>query len=117
MIRARPQRARERREKSGLADSAYLEWCKRQKCSVFGCTAKRCDPHHHTNGRGLGQKSDDRRAFPLCRRHHDELHDFRGFFEGMSNLERRHWQTSALERARAAYEATTDRTSPSPSEF
>jgi hypothetical protein len=31
------------------------------------------DPHHW-GSRGVGQKTDDFRTLPLCRKHHDEFH-------------------------------------------
>lgn len=49
--------------------------------------------HHSTNGRGKSQRTDDRKAFPLCAKHHRaEFHERRGTFEGWTREQRREWQ-------------------------
>lgn len=64
----------------------------------------RVDPHHDTHGRGMGQKTDDERAIPLCRKHHDEFHDGHGFFEHMDKAARHEWH----DRAAAEYKPWDD---------
>lgn len=53
-----------------------------QRLREFGCWACRVDgmgwryaePHHPRPGQGMGMKSDDRDAIPVCPRHHNEQH-------------------------------------------
>ena len=54
--------------------------------------------HHHTHGRGIGQKVNDERTFPLCDRHHKDFHDARGLFREMNKAARRAWQDMMVER-------------------
>jgi len=49
-------------------DSRYLAWIRTQPCVV--CGARRGIEASHTGPRGLGQKSPDTSAIPLCARHH-----------------------------------------------
>ncbi len=42
-----------------------------------GGAAGPSDPHHYGTGGGMGQKTDDYRTVPLCRRCHDHFHDHR----------------------------------------
>jgi hypothetical protein len=46
----------------------YLAWIRTQPCVV--CGARRGIEAAHTGPRGLGQKSPDTSAIPLCLRHH-----------------------------------------------
>jgi hypothetical protein len=46
----------------------YLAWIRTQPCCV--CGSRRGIEASHTGPRGLGQKSPDSSAIPLCRRHH-----------------------------------------------
>ncbi|NWC66025.1 DUF968 domain-containing protein [Cedecea sp. P7760] len=59
----------------------YLKWVKTQPCE--GCGSSADDPHHligHGQG-GMGTKSHDSFAIPLCRKCHDELHRDQREFE------------------------------------
>lgn len=52
----------------------YTQWVKKQPCVCCGAQAD--DPHHligHGQG-GTATKAHDMFTFPLCRKHHDELH-------------------------------------------
>jgi hypothetical protein len=52
----------------------YTRWVKQQPCACCGNPA---DDPHHLIGYGMGgtgTKAHDLFVFPLCRRHHDELH-------------------------------------------
>jgi hypothetical protein len=61
-------------------DERYLRYIREQPCCV--CGGIDVDPHHIRVGSigdgklaaGMGQKSSDRWAVPLCRRHHDQCH-------------------------------------------
>jgi hypothetical protein len=46
----------------------YLQWIRTLPCSV--CRTRRAVEAAHTGPRGLGQKSSDLSAIPLCARHH-----------------------------------------------
>lgn len=49
-------------------DSRYLQWIRTLPCSV--CHASRNIEAAHTGPHGLGQKSPDSTAIPLCETHH-----------------------------------------------
>ena len=51
----------------------YLAWIRTQPCCV--CGSKRGIEASHTGPHGLGQKSPDSSAIPLCRRHHRNGND------------------------------------------
>lgn len=56
-------------------NQSYLAWVKSQPCEC--CRQPADDPHHligHGQG-GMGTKAHDAFAIPLCRRHHNELHN------------------------------------------
>jgi hypothetical protein len=52
--------------------SAYLRYVRQQAC--VGCGAPAPSDPHHWGARGMGQKTDDYRTVPLCRRCHDHFH-------------------------------------------
>ena len=49
-------------------NSRYLSWIRTQPCCV--CGTKRAIEASHTGPHGLGQKSPDSSAIPLCTKHH-----------------------------------------------
>ena len=49
-------------------NSRYLAWIRTQPCII--CGARRGIEASHTGPHGLGQKSPDTSAIPLCERHH-----------------------------------------------
>lgn len=51
----------------------YLAWIRKQACVV--CGSRRGIEAAHTGPHGLGQKSSDFSAIPLCRRHHRSGND------------------------------------------
>lgn len=59
--RARPVRSR-----------SYLSWVATKPCA--SCSAPGPSDPHHFGPRGYGEKTDDLRAVPLCRRCHDAFH-------------------------------------------
>ena len=46
----------------------YLAWIRTQPCCV--CGSRKAIEASHTGPHGIGQKSPDRSAIPLCARHH-----------------------------------------------
>jgi hypothetical protein len=63
------------------ADETYLRYVRRQPCCI--CGGIDVEAHHLRVGSinegvtppGMGQRSSDRWAVPLCNRHHRELHN------------------------------------------
>jgi len=53
----------------------YLKFIRQQPCAICSDDTG-SDPHHEVGNkrRGVGFKSHDIRAIPLCRTHHSELH-------------------------------------------
>ncbi len=51
----------------------YLAFVRQLTCVICGAQEPN-DPHHY-GSRGVGQKTDDYRTVPLCRRCHDRVHD------------------------------------------
>lgn len=72
----------------------YLAWLRQQPCVLGHLNQCRghIEAHHHTHGRGLGQKSSDRYAMPLCHRHHMDFHNARGHFRGATHADRTAFQ-------------------------
>jgi hypothetical protein len=54
-------------------NTRYLAWIRAMPCCV--CGSRRGIEASHTGPHGLGQKSPDSSAIPLCRRHHRTGHD------------------------------------------
>jgi hypothetical protein len=79
-----------------------LRWLRGLCCAVCG-SAWQVEAHHLTMGRGLGQRTSDEDAIPLCRDDHASLHGFRGFFEGMTREERAAWQQATSDVYRRAW--------------
>ena len=101
-----PLKAKRRKPKPG-DDPAYKAWIRSLPCVVGGSKKKNCkgrlDPHHMTGGkgdqrRGKGQTVSDRNALPLCRMHHDDIHDGTGFCKGWSKDRRRVFQEHEIAR-------------------
>lgn len=65
-----------RKDRPGNSEK-HLALIRTLPCCIPGCTTVGCDPHHlkqtGTQERGMGMRSPDRWAVPLCRRHHDEV--------------------------------------------
>jgi len=95
-------------------DPKYLAWLRKFPCAVHTYALSFATPcrgiveaHHHTSGRGKSQQSDDRRAFPLCARHHRaEFHDGHGTFEDWGKVRRREWQDRMSRQYRWLYQTT-----------
>ncbi|HHH29077.1 MAG TPA: DUF968 domain-containing protein [Polyangiaceae bacterium] len=69
----RPERAAPVFKAPPTRDAKYLEHVRSRPCCI--CLAAAPSDPHHFGPRGLGQKTDDRRTVPLCRRCHDRWHD------------------------------------------
>lgn len=55
--------------------ASYLDFVRAKPCCSCHAEAP-SDPHHYGSS-GIGQKTDDLRCVPLCRRCHDCFHDHR----------------------------------------
>lgn len=51
---------------------SYLAWVGEQDCAL--CRAPAPSEAHHYGPRGVGQKTDDYRCVPVCRRCHERAH-------------------------------------------
>lgn len=96
------------------ADPQRLEWIRQQRCALHGQGCEgRIDPHHRT-GAGLALRAPDDQTMPLCRKHHRELHDCRGHFEGWVKAQLKLWQLEMVDRYQDLYSASLFSPSGSP---
>lgn len=114
IIGPKPKAKRAPKETDPGSNPKYLAWLREQPCAVKKYPLPRATPcrgiveaHHHTGGRGRGQKSNDLRAFPLCKRHHTgEFHApqwggvsrAKTTFTGWGKQKRREWQDAMVEK-------------------
>ena len=105
-----PARRGAARRSSRVLDPSYLAWIRRQPCAAgacFGVAGGECigasEPEHKREGVGMGQKSSDLYAYPICRRHHGDRHDGRGAFGAMSRDELRAWVSARIVEANSSY--------------
>ena len=75
-----------------------FEYLRTQRCAIGWFCDGPIQVHHHTGGRGRGQKADDSRTFPLCMKHHAEFHNASGHFRDWSKTHRREWQDMMVAR-------------------
>jgi hypothetical protein len=102
-------------------DPSYLQYLRNRPCACQPCAAA-TEAHHSTvapthapgarpegkqlgGKRGRGQRSHDAWAFPLCARHHGQLHRLTGYFAGWSGEELERWQNEQSAAYRAEYDA------------
>jgi hypothetical protein len=85
-------------------DPKYLTWLREQSC----CACNRAAPSeaHHATGAGMGLRSDDREAMPLCSECHRDLHNHTGRFKNMSKEAKKDWQKTRATIWRLAYECS-----------
>lgn len=100
--RLKGKRAKPRR--GPVVDPSHLAFVRTLPCAACGRRPP-SEPHHERAGRGLGQKSDDDRAIPICRTCHDAEHDGRGHFAGWTKGQRREWHAAEVERVMARKQA------------
>lgn len=88
-----------------MRDPEHLATLRRMRCALDSPACEGpTEAHHHTGGRGMGQKSSDHRAFPLCRKHHREFHGAYGYFRTWDKEDRKAWQTAQVELYKPAEE-------------
>lgn len=101
-----PRKRSKPRRSSRVIDKAHLAFVRTLPCCAPGCwRTGPSDPNHATEGRGLGQKADDRKTVPNCRRCHRAFHDGTGAFTGMTKEERRAWHAAEVEKVMALKQA------------
>lgn len=100
MRRTKMKRSRPKANPAG-SDPKHLAAIRRYPCCV--CFSRHnVEAHHSTVGRGLSQKTSDHETIPLCRVHHREFHDAKGFFDGWDKAERKDWQRTMVNSYRPA---------------
>lgn len=98
------------RRSSQQHDESYLAWIRALPCCCHqhpehpGRDAHH--PRHELGGGpiGAGLKADDRRAVPLSRQHHQDLHALSGPFRGWTGDMLRQWLDEKGEALRCRYE-------------
>lgn len=100
LLRKSPLRARRPAARPD-SDEGYLQWVRQQLCAV--CGHKPPNQAHHATGGGMGMKSPDSEAFPLCHKHHREFHDLNGHFAGWTKQDRKDWQRASWRYHRQTY--------------
>lgn len=109
-------------------DPDYIHWLHAQECACQPCASLPHDieANHSTAApvfsgnkriggkRGLGQRTHDRDAFPLCRKHHHQFTNVRerGFFKGWTREQVNAWQLEQSKIYRDRYEAARASESP-----
>ncbi len=74
----------------------YAQWLSEQHCCA--CGAPPPSAVHHSTGAGMGLRSSDLEAMPLCERCHRAFHDGNGGFLGWTKDGRRRWQRMQVAR-------------------
>jgi hypothetical protein len=72
------------------SESGYLAKVRALPCLV--CGKRPSEAHHHTGRRGMGQKSSDSDAMPLCHECHMAFHNGAGRFKDETKKQRREFQ-------------------------
>jgi hypothetical protein len=80
-------------------DPEHLRRLRAMPCAKCG-RAPPSEAHHATGGRGMGQRSHDELAMPLCSDCHWDFHHACRQFGKMNKTERRAWQATMSERYR-----------------
>ena len=71
----------------------HLDIVRQQPCVVGAGCAGSVEAHHPMGG-GMGLKTADERAMPLCQKHHQERHALTGYFKGWKKDLLRDWECS-----------------------
>lgn len=62
------------------------------------------DPDHAAKKTAMGRVEDDTSCIPLCRRHHSDRHDHRGYFKLWDRERMEKWRTARIDETRQAYD-------------
>ena len=107
--RPRKKPAKPTKRKRSTDDPERLAWVREQPCARCHMmppsrmawakngwvTERHCDAHHPT-GAGMGLKTPDADAFPLCRGCHNALHALDRPFKGWTKDQLRRWQAGQV---------------------
>lgn len=74
-------------------DPAYLEWIRSLPCASPDEPCLHKSEAHHKTGAGMGLRSPDWTAIPLCRVHHAAFHECRPPFD-WTHIKRQLWHDS-----------------------
>lgn len=81
----------------------------KQPCHL-ACTGK-CEGRvqvDHAGNHGMGQRSRDDETIPLCRKHHRQRTDYRGYFKDWNGEQMREWRLEVVHYYRGLYQAHID---------
>jgi hypothetical protein len=102
-LKRSPCRPRPRRARPDKDDAEYIAWLKEQRCCAPAARHPGPSDPHHRPGEGMGLRSHDHEAIPLCRLHHKQVDVFAGPFAGWSREERQAWHTKQVKLHRARF--------------
>lgn len=84
----------------------HIAWIKRLPCAE--CAAPAPSEAHHRVGAGMGLRSHDVTAIPLCRQCHHDFHSLSGSFKGKTRQELRDWHSERLFQTKAKVTQAVD---------
>jgi len=86
-----------------VRDPAYLANVRRLPCVLVAARSchGRIHAHHAGPRPGMGIKSSDDTAIPLCAQHHADWHNCAGFFRLLTDVVRARWVADAIQATRA----------------
>ena len=74
-------------------DPEHIKRIRQRGCAVCGQTPSEA---HHRTGAGMGRRSHDHEAIPLCTAHHRALHSGGEPFDTMGKAGRRAWEATMV---------------------
>ena len=89
-----------------MKDPKYLQWIRSRPCIFESARCQGPTEAHHATGAGMGLKTSDRSAMPLCTLHHRQRHDHTGPFHKMTKAERRCWEREMVVKYQAWHDGT-----------
>lgn len=108
--RLKPRRETARRS-TRIVDTDYLNFLRGSVCAVAQklLHGRDCagvtEPDHERHGVGGGRRADDERAYPICSKHHGEIHALNGFAKGWRKEQLRAFRVEQIDLAHRAYAA------------
>lgn len=87
-------------------DEKYKAFVRSLQCRLWhtGDCQGRIDPDHMGADKGTGLRAPDDSCAAMCRRHHDERQQWRGYFGGWTKARMRSWCEAQIAVTRALYE-------------
>lgn len=86
-------------------DEAFKAFVRKLPCRLawLGNCCGIVDPDHMGADKGVGLKAPDSTVAPLCRRHHDERQQWRGYFDDWTKARMRAWCDEQIAATRMQY--------------